>query len=157
MPHWCDGGPVALDFAVTCGMRPNELLHSAIDHSHALVEYEHFKREHMSTAQQCKQQGLQFTPMVVEGHGGSWGPAAKEAFKNIAREYSNQTGISLSKASSELSQRIATTLERENARAILRRLASTVESGSWANSAAWCDDDFAEGDGSDNVVMDGLQ
>ena len=141
MPHWCDNGPVALDFAVTCGLRSDHLHHSAIDHTHALTEYEDFKRNYLATAQQCEQQGIQFTPMVVDAHGGGWGPAAKEVFKIIARAHANQTGTSISMASSEIAQRISITLERENARAILRRLGPMEEDADvLANSAAWRED-----------------
>jgi len=140
MPRWGDGGPVALDFAVTCGLRADVLHHSATDHTRALVNYENFKRDYLSTAQQCEQQGLQFIPMVAEAHGGSWGAAAKETFKAISREYSNQAGVTISQASSELAQRISITLARENARAILRRLASADEPHSSVNAAAWEED-----------------
>ena len=141
MPRRYDNGPVALDFAVTSGLRSDHLHHSAVDHTHALTEYEDFKRNYLSTAQQCQQQGLQFTQMVVDAHGGGWGPAAKEAFKTIAREHANQTGTSVSMATSELAQRISITLERESARAILRRLGPMREDADvFANSAAWRED-----------------
>ena len=77
----------------------------------------------------------------MDAHGGSWGPAAKEAFKIIAREHANQTGTSASMATSELAQRISITLERENARAILRRLGPMEEDVDvLVNSAAWRED-----------------
>ena len=152
MPRWGDGGAVALDFAVTCGLRATELYHSATDPSHSLVEYENFKREYLSTAQQCEQQHLQFTPMVVEAHGGSWGPAAKETFKAIARAFADQSGTPVCVASAELAQRISITLERENARAILRRLVVAEESRCMINSAAWDDDEDIE-DPSGDALM----
>ena len=141
MPRWCDNGPVALDFAVTCGLRGDQLHHSANDHTHALTECEDFKKNYLSTAQQCELQGLQFTPMAVDAHGGGWGAAAKEAFKIIAREHANQTGTSASMATSRLAQRISITLEWENAHAILRRLSSIGEDADvLVNSAAWRED-----------------
>ena len=161
MPRWGDGGPAALDFAVTSGLRADELHHSATDHSHCIAEYESFKRSYLSTEQQCQEQGLQFIPMVLEAHGGSWGSAAKDVLKTIAREYANQTGVTLSQAVSDLTQRISTTLERENARAILRRLASSEERRSSINADAWRDDslfdDVAPVDGSGDVVMQTFQ
>ena len=79
--------------------------------------------------------------MVVDAHGGGWGPAAKDAFKIIAREHANQTGTSASMAISELAQRISIILERENARAILRRLGPIEEDADvLVNSAAWRED-----------------
>ena len=86
IPRWCDGGAAALDFAVTSGMRSTNLHRSAIDHTAAVVDYEASKRSYLSTASQCEQQGLQFLPVVVEGHGGTWGPTAKEVFKVLCRE-----------------------------------------------------------------------
>ena len=78
--------------------------------------------------------------MVAEAHGGSWGAAAKETFKAIGREYANQVGVTNSQAASELAQRISITLVRENARAVLRRLASADEPRSSTNAAAWEED-----------------
>ena len=60
-----------MDFAVTSGLRRDHLFHSSIDPSHALMAYEDYKRNYQGTADACMQQGLQFFPMVVEGHGGS--------------------------------------------------------------------------------------
>mgnify|MGYP001271299192 CR=1 FL=1 len=94
--------------------------------------------------------------MVVDAHGGGWGPAAKEAFKTIAREHANQTGTSVSMATSELAQRISITLERENARAILRRLTPVGPLDPGCNAAAWIDD-LTDLDDTVNVVMSSFQ
>ena len=148
MPRWCDGGPAALDFAVTSGMRGAALHRSAIDHSATVVDYEASKRNYLSTAAQCEQQGLQFLPIVIEAHGGTWGPTAKQAFKALCREYANSNSVETSAACSDFAQRISIALERENARAILRRLTQlggSQEEG--CNSAAWLDDPVdADGD-----------
>ena len=81
LPQWCDAGPAAWDFAVTSGMRNTDLHRSAIDHTGVIVDYEAYKRNYLSTASLCEQQGLQFLPMVVEGHGGTWGSTARKRSK----------------------------------------------------------------------------
>ena len=92
--------------------------------------------------------------MVADAHGGGWGPAAKDAFKIIAREHANQTGTSASRATSELAQRISITLERENARAILRRLGSIGEDADvLVSSAAWREDREDTEEPSGDVLM----
>ena len=155
LPQWCDGGPAALDFAVTSGMRSADLHRSAIDHTAALVDYEAHKRNYLSTAVLCEQQGLQFLPMVVEGHGGSWGSIAKEAFKALCREHANHNGVTMSSSCSDFAQRMSITLERENARAILRRMTPVESHGSGCNAAAWMDDpvDHDIEDPSGDVLM----
>ena len=141
MPHWADGGAVALDFAVTSGLRADFLHATAIDHSRCLGSYEDAKREYLQTAAQCLQQGILFIPMVAEAHGGSWGPAAKQSWKFLAKELANNTGVTSSMANAELAQRMSISLQRENARAILRRLGPMGEVKRGCNSAAWLPDD----------------
>ena len=153
MPTWCDGGPVAFDFAVTSGMKSTDLHRSAIDHTSTVVEYEATKRNYLSTATQCEERGLQFLPIVIEAHGGSWAPTAKEAFKVLCRENANFTGIDTSTASSDFAQRMSITLERENARAILRRLCTGGVHEVGCNSAAWIDDPSVEDGEATDVVM----
>ena len=127
-----------MDFAVTSGMSSADLHRSAIDHTAAIVDYEAYKRNYLSTTTLCEQQGLQFLPIVAEGHGGSWG-------------YANHNGIDTSTACSEFAQRMSITLERENARAILRRLSSGGSHEAGCTSAAWLDDDMEDPSG--DVLM----
>ena len=105
------------------------------------MAYEEVKRRYLDTASQCAQQGLQFVPMVVEAHGGGWGPSAAAVWKHLAKESASASGVEISLACSELAQRLSTTLQRESARAILRRLTSDSGEQQGCNSAAWrCDD-----------------
>ena len=152
LPQWCDGGPAALDFAVTSGMTAADLHRSAIDHTAAIVDYEAYKRNYLSTAASCEQQGLQFLPMVVEGHGGTWGATAKDAFKALCRGHSSHNGVSMLSSCSDFAQRMSTTLERENARAILRRLTPVGPLDPGCNAAAWIDEPMEHDDAGD-VVM----
>ena len=133
-------------------MRSADLHRSATDHTAALVDYEAHKRNYLSTASLCEQQGLQFLPMVVEGHGGTWGTTAKEAFKALCREHANHNGVTMSSACSDFAQRMSITLERENARAILRRMTPVGSDDAGCNAAAWSDDPVGHDDAGD-VVM----
>ena len=97
---------------------------------------------------------MQFLPIVIEAHGGTWGLTAKQAFKALCREYANSNSVETSAACSDFAQRMSITLERENARAILRRLTQlggSQEEG--CNSAAWLDDPVDEDAEAADVVM----
>ena len=64
------GRPEALDFAVTCGLTSDKVWKSA-ESPHVLFEdYCDFKQQYKDTGQLCSNQGLVFTPLVFEAHGG---------------------------------------------------------------------------------------
>ena len=90
--------PAAFDLAVTSGMRLGVVARSAADGQLAASEYEARKCSHQQALATCTAEGLQFIPLVVEACGGGWAPTAMKTWKGI-------------------------TLQRENARAVLRRLA----------------------------------
>ena len=142
LPGWMEDGPAALDFAVTSGLRADVLHASALDGGHSTEAYEDVKRLYLDTAAQCSAQGLQFVPLVVEAHGGGWGPSAVTLWKKLAKEYASASGIHNSVACSEIAQRLSTTLQRECARAISRRLSSDVVEEESCNAAAWMAEDF---------------
>ena len=140
IPHLAEGGPAALDFAVTSGMRSDLLFQSALDTAGILPMYEEHKRTYLGTEAQCNAQGLQFFPMVIEAHSGSWGQTAKKVGKMLVEAASHCRGITKSAAAVELAQRISTTLHRENARAVLRKMPpNNLAPRPSANSAAWAD------------------
>ena len=76
VPRWRRGLPLAMDFAVTYGIRQDATQASIQDPSTAVTAYEDHKRNHLNTARLCSEVGLLFYPMVVEANGGAWGPAA---------------------------------------------------------------------------------
>ena len=84
LPRWRLGIPMALDFAVTSGMRDDTINATILDASSAAVSYEGFKNSHMDTARLCQDEGLGFTPVIVEAHGGAWGPAAQSIFSELS-------------------------------------------------------------------------
>ena len=79
------GRPEALDFAVTCGLTSDKVWKSA-ESPHVLFEdYCDFKRQYKDTGQLCSNQGLVFTPLVFEAHGGGFGPDVLRIFDAISK------------------------------------------------------------------------
>lgn len=77
---------------------------------------------HQRTEAQCRAQGLQFLPIVAEGCAGGWGPTAMAVFRQLGSFLATRTGDSTSKMTEQLMQGLSVTLQRENARAVVRRL-----------------------------------
>ncbi len=121
LPRWLSGGPAALDFAITSGLRGDVLARTADDGSSATTAYEHVKRTYLDTASHCREEGLEFVPMVADALGG-WGPSAQKAWHTLARSLAQTTGEPLSTALEQLYQQLSIVVHREGARAILRRL-----------------------------------
>ena len=120
LPRWRRGTPMALDFAVTSGMR--DISASIRDAASATQRYEDFKRAHLDTEAACSSEGFGFTPMVIEAVGGGWGPAAEKILSELAKENSIRTGEPADRLEMQLYQGLSTILHRENSRAILKRL-----------------------------------
>ena len=117
-------GPAAFDLAVTSGMRAALLPHSAVSGSHAATAYESRKCQHQDTQTTCLAEGLQFLPLVAEACGGGWGPTATQVWKALATAIAARSNESASVEHDRLLQALAVALQRENARAVLRRLGS---------------------------------
>ena len=90
--------------------------------SHAVTSYEDFKRNHLDTARLCTEAGITFVPMVLEANGGVWGPSARKIFSELAKTKSVQSGEQKDKILGQLYQNLDVVLQRENSRAILRRM-----------------------------------
>ena len=148
IPQWQSGGPAAWDFAVTSGLCSDVIFETASDPGTAAVAYERHRREHLDTSQACHQQGLEFSPLVAEAHGGAWGPTARAVWHFLAKAWGASTGKDMSSVSADLAQRTATTLQRENARAILRRKVPAGPIAAAACPHGWAEDDglYASGD-----------
>ena len=122
LPSWGLHGPAALDLAVTSGMRGAILPASASDGAQPCLAYEDRKRSHLQTAQQCADQGIQFLPLVAEACGGGWGPVAVRTWRSLGALIAGRTGEPASMVVERLHQALSVALQRENARAVLRRL-----------------------------------
>ena len=121
LPKWRRGIPAALDFAVTSGLRSDLVDKSAKDGSAATTNYEDFKRSHLNTEAKCREEGINFIPMICEADGGGWGPAAHKVWSELAKQKAIIAGEQVSTVVSQVLQSLGLILHRENARAILRR------------------------------------
>jgi len=109
--------------AVSSGLRSGELARTAADGAHAATAYEARKQTHQDTEAQCRDQGLQFLPLLAEGCGG-WGPTATQVWRAFGRLAAAHSGQTQGAATEHLLQALSVTLQRENARAIMRRMPS---------------------------------
>ena len=121
VPHWGLHGPAAFDLAVTAGLRLGTLHHLLSEAHKPVWDYEARKCSHLQTQELCFVQGIQFVPLVVESRGG-WGPTAVKTWLALAQATAAQSGEAVSVEASRLYEMLAVTLQRENARAVLRRL-----------------------------------
>ena len=120
LPRWRRGTPVALDFAVTSGLR--DIPASLRDASSAVASYEDFKRNHLNTERLCIAEGFSFCPMVVEASGGAWGAAAAKIFNELAKTKSMISGEPAELLLNQLYQNLGIILHHENARSVLKRV-----------------------------------
>ena len=121
IPRWHRGAPVALDFAVTSGLREDTVAISAHDPQQVAIQYEGFKCSYLDTQQQCLQEGLTFTPVVLEAVGGGLGPQGAAVIAELAKASAPASGEPADRSAVLLMQSFQIILHRENARAILRR------------------------------------
>jgi len=138
------GGPHAIDVAVSSGLKVDAILRSAIDPASVWGHYEDFKRHHASTEAQRRAQGLTFLLFVVEAHGGGLGPIARRVCAIVAKAAGAKDGDEVDVQAAGLLRRISTSLQRENARAVLRRLATTSVPEPSPNPAAWAEPALVE-------------
>lgn len=126
----------ALDLACTSGLRADFLANSALDGGAVFPAYEHLKRTFKDTAAVCAQAGFKFTPLILEAHGGGWSPVARATLDRLAKAQSAAWQEGQEACSLRIAQRISCTLQRENARAVLRRLAPPLahpEAAGWGD------------------------
>ena len=109
---------------------------SAADGGTATRKYEDFKRGFLDTAEQCRANGFLFIPIVIEAHSGALGLAARKVIREMGR-LSAQLCCSDPLVEAQRNfQGISMIVQRENARAILRRACSGVPAASSAAPAA---------------------
>lgn len=119
------GGAQALDFAVTSGLRSDRYRLSIDNPATIFAEYEAYKQSYQQTAQQCQEEGLRFAPLIVEAHAGGWNPTFLGVIDGIAKSLAAAQNEHHSLVSLRIAQRISWSLQRENARAGLRRQTDT--------------------------------
>ena len=140
LASWDGSGPAAIDLAITSGMRADRLSAAADDPTTIWGSYEDFKRGHMNTAAECHQQNLAFMPFVIEAHGGGFGPVARRVCSHVARAAAAREGETVEVQAASLMRRISTTVIRENARSVLRRLPRPAAAAACSSPAAWGED-----------------
>ena len=98
------------------------------DPTQVISEYESFKCEFPahghteSTERQCQNQGFRFVPMVIEAHAGGWGKEARQVLDAVAEAIATVHPNSSQSSSLQIAQRLSISLQRENARAVLKRV-----------------------------------
>ena len=128
-----------LDFAISSGMQ-SELFHPVAQTPGLVFQrYNDLKRSFQGTARTCEAQGFMFTPVVFEAHGGGWSPLARASIDWISKQLSLALNEDPAAVSLQIAQRISCTLQRENARAVLRR--SAAPKGSSFLPSGWEDPD----------------
>ena len=117
--QWGLHGPAAFDLAVTSGLRRGGILADT-----AVETYEAHKRAHLQTERHCVAEGLQFLPLIAEACSGGWGPTAAATWRTLGGLIAarSRSGDTPSAETDRLLQSLAIALQRENARAVLRRL-----------------------------------
>ena len=127
----------AIDFAVTSGLRNDVIGAAAQDPTVVWARYEDFKRQHLRTQAQCNDRNLDFLPFIIEADGGGLGPVARKVCASIAQTGAARDGEEGSTRAASLLRRITTTVHRENARAMLRRLPVQMSVPVSSSPAAW--------------------
>ena len=108
-------------------MQSGLLRQAADEPSMVIIAYEEKTRDFRlegepdTTEALCIQQGFGFMPMVLEAHGGGMGKQFRKVVDAIAEQTASVTGSRSELCSLIIAQRISVALQRENARAILRR------------------------------------
>ena len=123
LPAWGIRGPAAFDLAVTSGLKRGSVASSALHAGKVAAAYEDRKRSFQDTETLCRGQGLQFVPL------GGWGPIAVKTWRDLGGLYAARLGLTASEGTEQLLQSLSVTLQRENARAVLRRLPEVGEEG----------------------------
>ncbi len=127
LPRGPSNGGEAWDFACTSGLRADRLETVAMQAPAVFADYEDFKRNYKDTDQICSSQGFSFVPTIAEAHSGAWSPLARKQFDFITQRIASMSRTLPEVESLKFAQRISITLHRENARAILRRMAQAPE------------------------------
>ena len=123
LPRGRAGRGEALDFACSSSMRADLMARTAESPTVVFEEYDAFKRSFKNTEKHCTDQGFQFTPMILDSHSGAWSSSARAMLGWVAQGVAAVWGDSVEAVSLRAAQRISISLHRENARAVMRRIA----------------------------------
>ena len=91
----------------------------------------------METEVKCRAAGFIFTPVVLESHGGGMSKLTRNLVSWLGKAIAAAQGSNPDQESLRIAQRMSSTLYRESARAILRRLPLPEEerpTSAWASA-----------------------
>ena len=125
IPRWRSGVPAALDFAVTSALRSDRVSISSSSGSAAVRQYAEYKCAFENTRRQCQDAGIDFVPVVFEAHSGAMEANARTALYRIAKAACPEgSDTDINSSVERTTQHVSIILQKENARAVLRRLVS---------------------------------
>ena len=136
IPRWRQGLPLAIDFAITSGLRTEMVRSSLQDPAAALTAYEDHKRNHLHTERLCAEAHIGFAPAIQEADGGSWSISAQKVFSELAKNKAQLTGEPKDTLLRQLHENLSVSLHRDNARAIAKRVNSYIHNMSEVIEAA---------------------
>ena len=114
-----DGGPSALDFAITAHQRQDTLALASSRAGAAAEAYARQKETHLHTAQACTSQGVSFVPMVVKTTG-HWDIGAARVLRHIGTAVVARTGDLADYVHNSMLQELYMVVRSFRARAALR-------------------------------------
>ena len=126
-PRGPSGGAETWDFSIRSGMTNHFWKRSASCPEEVLALMEQSKRSYQDTASVCRAAGFLFEPLILEAHGGRWSSGFRTDVDRIAAAASASNLESKLAMSLNTALRISCSLQRENARAVLRRTAAQHE------------------------------
>lgn len=122
-------------FAVTSGLRAYRYRQTIEDPGILFAGYEAFKRHYKPTDRVCPDQGLRFTPVILQARGGGWSPTYRGVVDWIAKQSAAVTHKDQSAVFLTIAQCMSCSLQWEIARAVMRRQAEASDSGA---DSDWC-------------------
>ena len=123
VPERGGGRGEAWDFAVTSGMQKDWIRKGPREAGNIFEFYEARKKEFDNTDDRCRQEQIMFIPLICEAHGGGWSPWLRKKPEEVSRAQWTDGTDGGATNSLRMAQRISVSLQGENARAVLRRLA----------------------------------
>ena len=125
LPYWSGGRDTAWDVTVTHPLQRATVAKATTTPGHAASEA--FNRKMRVAGEECRRQGIVFTPLAVETLGG-WHKVAEEELKKLGSALARQTGQEESVAISHIFQRLSVLLVKGNSAMISNREPGLVNS-----------------------------
>ena len=124
IPGWSNGRDAALDVSVVSPLQIQLVKRAAEETGSAAGKRFQEKLNKYHTP--CKNEGIDFIPVVVETLGG-WHEESEKVIIKLARQLSTQSGQRYEETSRHLFQRLSILLTRGNAALITNRIPTSVD------------------------------